>query len=230
MVARRLDKLNDLAKQLRALNPDVEILTYAFDLANEKNIAALKDQMQGRFIEILVNNAGYGLNKRFIDTSLEKQIGMIDLNNRALVALTHLFLPDMVAHNKGQIIQVASVVAFTAAPFFAVYAASKAFVLSFARALMLELEKTKVRVIVICPGPTETEFGEVAQYSGTGPPKFLTQTAEQVAQEILDASRRDRSGVHITGRMNRAMLTLARGLPSRLVSRLMQKSLEPDQT
>ncbi len=69
---------------------------------------------------------------------------MIDLNNRALVALTHLFLPDMVAHNKGQIIQVASVVAFTAAPFFAVYAASKAFVLSFARALMMELERPRL--------------------------------------------------------------------------------------
>ena len=110
--------------------------------------------------DMLVNSAGYGATGRFIDSPLEQQLGMIRVNVEALVTLTGLYLPRMVARGHGDIINVASTAALSPLPYFSVYAACKAFVLSFSNALWLEHRRQGIRVTAVCPGPVLTRFHE----------------------------------------------------------------------
>jgi short-subunit dehydrogenase len=187
LVARRRDRLEELAAELRAAH-GVDVTVLPADLAQPTTPKAIFDQVQGAglAIECLMNNAGFGARGPFVESERARQLEMVDVNIRAVVDLTHLFLPGMVARQQGQILNIASVAGFVPGPYMATYYASKAFVLSFTEALAIELRGTKVTATASCPGPTLTEFGDVAGSSGT---KLFrrTATADKVAKHAYRA-------------------------------------------
>ena len=159
LVARSEDKLELLAKEMRARNK-VQVTVLAADLSSAEAVHHLVVEVTSRSlaIDILINNAGFGVFQDFLETALTTQMGQIDLNVSALVSLTHAFAPGMVAARRGGIINVASTAAFQPLAGATVYAASKAFVLFFSEGLSLELEKAGVTVTAACPGPVATKF------------------------------------------------------------------------
>ena len=159
LVARRRDRLEALKAELGG---DIHI--FAADLALPGAAESLIAELgaEGLTVATLINNAGFGLAGRFAERPLERQREMIDLNIRTLTELCHLVLPAMRAAGKGAILNVASTAAFQPGPNMAVYYASKAFVLSFTEGLHHELKGTGIKVSALCPGPTESEFSDVA--------------------------------------------------------------------
>jgi uncharacterized protein len=159
LVARRRDRLDALKAELGG---DVHI--FAADLALPGAAESLIAELaaEGLTVATLINNAGFGLAGRFADRPLERQREMIDLNIRTLTELCHLVLPAMRAAGKGAILNVASTAAFQPGPNMAVYYATKAYVLSFTEALHHEMKGTGVKVSALCPGPTHSEFSDVA--------------------------------------------------------------------
>jgi short-subunit dehydrogenase len=116
---------------------------------------------------VLVNNAGFGLGGEFADTAIQRELDMIQVNIAALTYLTKLFIPPMIKRKSGRVLNLASTAAFQPGPLMAVYYASKAYVLSFSEALAEELRNTGVTVTALCPGPTQTDFAEVAQMTNS---------------------------------------------------------------
>ena len=163
LVARRRERLNELACELAAAHGTTCTVIVA-DLAAASAGQHIAEQVQaaGRSIDFLVNNAGFGRRGPFAQSDVRLQLEMIDVNMRALVELTRLFLPGMVERRQGRILNIASMAGFVPGPFMATYYASKAFVLSFTEALARELHGTGVTATASCPGPTATEFGDVA--------------------------------------------------------------------
>jgi short-subunit dehydrogenase len=159
LVARRRDRLEALKAELGG---DIHI--FAADLAPPGAAQSLIAEIEAEGVTVgtLINNAGFGLAGKFADLSADRQREMVDLNVRTLVELCHRVLPAMRAAGGGAICNVASTAAFQPGPNMAVYYATKAFVLSFTEALHHELKGSGVRVSALCPGPTESEFGEVA--------------------------------------------------------------------
>jgi short-subunit dehydrogenase len=160
LAARRRDRMEKLAAELGG-----EVHIFAADLAKEGAAASLIAELaaEGLSVGTLINNAGFGLAGRFAQRPLPRLSEMIDLNVRTLVELCHLVLPAMRERGEGAILNVASTAAFQPGPNMAVYYASKAFVLSFTEALHHELKGSGIRVSALCPGPTESEFGDVAE-------------------------------------------------------------------
>ena len=170
---------------------------------------------RGLVVDALVNNAGYGIAGGFNGSDRAQQLGMIDLNDRALVELTHIYWPRMLNNKRGGVLNVASTASFQPGPLMAIYYASKAFVLSFSEALWKEAEGTGVHVSCLCPGPTTSNFRERA---GTGKTKLVRNGAAMssavVAQMGYDAWKKNRR-VMITGTRNALLATLAPFLPRR---------------
>ena len=135
-------------------------------------------------VDVLVNNAGFGLHGRFAELDAARQAEMVQLNITVLVALTRLLLPGMVARGRGGVLNVASTAAFVPGPYMAVYYASKAFVLSFSDALAVETAGTGVTVTCLCPGPTESEFAGVA---GVADSKLFKMNAPMAADVVAKA-------------------------------------------
>jgi short-subunit dehydrogenase len=158
LVARREDRLRALAAEIGRAH--VVAADLAVPGASEKLIADL--QARGFSVACLINNAGFGLAGKFAVLALARQREMLDLNIGALTELCRLVLPAMQERRRGAILNVASTGAFQAGPGIAVYFATKAYVLSFTEALHQELKGSGVKVSALCPGPTATEFGEVA--------------------------------------------------------------------
>jgi short-subunit dehydrogenase len=149
--------------------------------------------------DLIVNSAGFGAGGRFADAQLDEQLRMIQVNVAALVHLTGLFLPLMVARGGGAVINVASTAAFQPLPYFSVYAASKAFVLLFGEALWAESRRSGVAVVSVCTGPVNTPFHGEGKRTGDGPVKaFLVKrymTPERVVESALSAVEQDRPTV-----------------------------------
>jgi uncharacterized protein len=184
-------------------------------------------QKAGLSVDIVVNNAGYGLAGGFNGSDAAGQLGMIDLNDRALVELTHIYWPTMLANQRGGVLNVASTAAFQPGPLMAVYYASKAFVLSFSEALWEEARGTGVKVSCLCPGPTASQFRERA---GTGKTR-LSRTGEQmpsmsVARMGYDAWQNNKR-VEVTGLRNRLTASLVPFLPRPLLLRLVRNLQSP---
>ena len=170
----------------------------------------------GLEIDTLINNAGFGLNDLFADMPLERIQGMMQLNMVALTELTHMVLPMMLERGHGRIMNIASVVAFQPCPYFAVYAATKAYVLSFTEALAEEMRGRGILVTAVCPGSTATEFHDVAHTKGS----LLTQiqdTAETVAEEGYKALNNGKSVV-VTGLMNKPLPLVNRLVPRKAMT------------
>ena len=173
-------------------------------------------------MDVLVNNAGFGSQGLFSELPLQWQLEMIQVNVTALVELTGLFLPGMVERRLGGVLNVASVAGFVPGPGMAVYYATKAFVLSFTEALAGELASTGVKVMALCPGPTETNFGKVARVNGARLVRVASMTAKEVALEGYNAFRSGRV-VDVSGWRNRLLVLLVRLMPRLFVRRIVQK-------
>lgn len=199
LVARRKDRLDTLAAELgnaRAIEMDL-----GKPGATGRLLADLT--AHGEQVELLVNNAGFGLTGRFADLDGKRQRQMIDLNCGALVELAHAVLPSMIERRQGHILNVASTAAFQPGPGMAVYFATKAFVLSFSEALHEEVKQHGVIVGALCPGPTATEFGKVA---GFGPSNLLDKVAADSASVVRAglAGLEKSKAVIIPGLMNKS--------------------------
>lgn len=159
LVARRKTYLEKLKKEL---GDKAEIIV--MDVSSTYNCAKLYNKLKKENIDILINNAGFGLCDYFEKTKLDKDLDMIDLNVKAVHTLTKLFLEDFKKKDKGYILNVSSSASFMPSPLMATYYATKSYVTSFSLAIYEELrrEKSNVSISVLCPGPVETEFNKVA--------------------------------------------------------------------
>jgi uncharacterized protein len=164
LVARKRDTLEAAAGQLEG-KFDVRAHVFAADLRRREAPQEIFDFLQNENIpiEVLVNNAGFGLGGEFSETAVERELEMIQVNIVALTHLTKLFLAPMIKRKSGRVLNVASTAAFQPGPLMAVYYATKAYVLSFSEALAEELRNSEVTVTALCPGPTDTDFADTAE-------------------------------------------------------------------
>src|SRR5436189_5174549 len=164
LVARRLDRLQKLAEALRQ-QFHVEIVVEQVDLSDISAVIQLHQRLRERGIEIdiLINNAGHGLQGPFIDSKLDAALAMVQLDIASLTAVTHIFAQDMRIRRRGKIMLVASLLAFQGVVNFAVYSAAKAYVLRLGEALHRELKRDGITVTTLCPGMSDTGFATAAQ-------------------------------------------------------------------
>jgi uncharacterized protein len=228
LTARRTDRLEALATDLRER---VQVDLFTADLTDPAAPARLLADIADADLQVdqLINNAGYGLRGPVAELDAEAQLGIVDVNCRALVALARGVLPAMVARKRGGILNIASTAAFQPGPWMAVYYASKAFVLSFSEALHEEVKEHGVRVAALCPGPTHTEFAGRAGM--TDMPLFtrLASGPDTVVRDGLAALNRN-TAVKVSGAMNAAMAESIRLTPRALARRIagaMQKARQP---
>ncbi len=217
LVARRKDKLDGLAKALNS-KYGVKVHVIALDLQQMGAAAQLMNEVSNLklTVDTLVNNAGFGVSAPFAKSDASQTSGMMQLNMVALTELTHMVLPMMLERGHGRIMNIASVVAFQPCPYFAVYAATKAYVLSFTEALAEEMRGRGILVTAVCPGSTATEFHDVAHTKGS----LLTQiqdTAETVAEEGYKALNNGKSVV-VTGLMNKPLPLVNRLVPRKAMT------------
>ena len=214
LVARRRDRLEALAAELGNAH------VVAMDLGEAGAAARLIAEVAalGLSVRTLINNAGFGLAGKFADLPVERQRAMIDLNAGALTELSRLVLPAMLARRDGAILNVASTAAFQPGPGIAVYFASKAYVLSFSEALHQELKGSGVRVSALCPGPTATEFGDVAGMKSARFDRFAADAASVVAAGLKGLDRN--KAVVVPGLMNKAMAQSGRIIPRAAMRRM----------
>ncbi len=159
LVARRKNNLEDLQKELK-----VKTKIIVLDLSNQDNVYKLYDKCKNENIDILINNAGFGLFGEFFETDLDTELKMIDVNIKAPHILTKLFLQDFLKKDQGYILNVCSSAGFMAGPRLNTYYATKNYLTKLTMAINEELRqrKSKVKVCALCPGPTNTEFNKVA--------------------------------------------------------------------
>ncbi len=205
LTARSGDALEALKAELENEH-EITAHVFALDLGAEGGARALYDRVKdaGLRIDILINNAGFGGQGKHVDRPLEDELGMIDLNVKALVALSHMVAADMVAQGSGRILNVGSTAGFMPGPNQAVYFATKAFVKSYSEALAQELKGTGVTVTLLAPGYVETGFADRADLGGTKLVSGGGKTPASVAKHGYDAMRR---GELVT--VNETMLGIA---------------------
>ena len=194
LVARRRDRLEHLAEQLPTTAHVVDC-----DLVSDAASLPGKVEELGVDVDLLVNNAGFGLRGRFLELDSEREAEMVRVNCEAVVTLTHAFIPKMVERARGGVITVASTAGMQPLPYEAVYGASKAFAISFMEALWMELQGTGVKMLVVNPGPVKTEWQSVAGYDDNTPIPPGMITAEQCVSDALQAYDRNKRST-ITGR------------------------------
>ncbi len=214
LVARRKERLDALVDEVGRAQ------AIALDLSTPDAPARLVEALDMRGLEVrtLINNAGFGLTGRFENLPTDRQAEMIDLNVRTLTMLTHLVLPGMIARGEGGILNVASTAAFQAGPGFAVYFAAKAYVLSFTEALHQEVRGKGIKVTALCPGPTRTEFGQVAGVTSASFDRFSAD-ADSVVRAGLDGLARNQAIV-VPGMVNKVTAQGQRLLPRAIMRRI----------
>jgi len=210
LAARRADRLAALAEELR-LAHGVRAEPAAVDLADATARDALAEGLLGGELEIVgvCNNAGFGSTGAFHSLDRAREVEQVRVNVEALHALTGAFLPRMVSHGIGAVLNVASVAGFQPVPGMATYAATKAFVIAFSEAVHTELEGTGVSVTCVCPGPVPTEFGDVAGFTVGGPRAVDARTVARDAVAAMVEGRR----ALVPGRANRLVAAGGRVVP-----------------
>jgi uncharacterized protein len=225
LTARRRDRLAGLAGELSAKH-SIRTLVCVADLAQNsgpQEIFAFTEDKKVT-VDLLVNNAGFGAYGEFRKVELDRLLEMIQVNVSAVVHLTHLYLPGMIARRSGDILILASAAAFQPVPYITTYAATKSFDLQFAEGLAEEVRQHGIRVCALCPGPTESEFLEVAgQRHHT---RLLPETAEKVARVGLRALASGKSSV-ISGFTNWLGAESVRFAPRSLVARIAGSMFRP---
>jgi uncharacterized protein len=227
LAARSVDKMEALAADLRQ-RCGVEAHVIAADLESIDGAAKLYADVKSRglMLSALANNAGYGTYGEFNDMPLESQLGMVQLNVTTVVALTKLFLPDLIS-TRGKILNLASTAAFQPGPYMSVYYASKSFVLLFSEALAAELANFGVTVTAFCPGPTASGFqGKAAMYHSRLVKGKRLPSSEEVARKGFLAMQRGQQ-VYIPGVRNWLLAQLHRFVPRRLATRIVMSVTRP---
>jgi short-subunit dehydrogenase len=225
LVARAEDRLQEVTDELKQFA--VEVNPIAKDLFKSSAAQEIFEEVRsmGINVNILVNDAGQGQHGTFVETELQRHLDVIQLNITSLVALTKLFLDDMVKRNEGKILQLGSVVSKMPAPNLAVYAASKAFVLSFSEALIHELKDTNVTMTVLMPGRTDTDFFRKADMEDTKEyQKELAEPAD-VAKDGYEALMKGESRI-ISGLMNKMMVGMTNVMPDSANAANMAKNMQ----
>jgi short-subunit dehydrogenase len=227
LVARRQERLKELADEIaQAHSVRAEVVTA--DLTDPRARAELPAQLEARglVVDVLVNNAGFSTMGPVSRADRDRELAMVRTDVEAVVDLCTLFVPGFVTRHRGAVLNTASTAAFQPLPGQAAYGASKAFVLSYSRALGAELNGTGVTVTAVCPGPVETEFTEVAGISDAEAsqslPKFMWVPATDVARAAVDGLAAGRSVV-IPGAANRAAAGLAHLAPKTLILPLLAR-------
>jgi short-subunit dehydrogenase len=225
IVARRQDRLIALAVELTRFGAAVEVA--AHDLAVPAQVDALVRELRtaGRPVSLLVNNAGFGRYAEVMKVEPDMIRSMIEVNCAAPLQLARAVAADMRAGAGGSIINVASTAAFQPVPHFSVYAATKAFVLSFSESMHVEL-KPKVRVLAVCPGFTKTEFHDAAGGLANHLMRFPAMDPVKVVRAALRAVERGRAVV-IPGAMNKGQVLLSKFFPRAFVRWTASKLFEP---
>jgi short-subunit dehydrogenase len=223
LTARSGERMATLKKEIENLHGVTAHVLIA-DLTDTRAPVALYDHVRAAGIEIdvLVNNAGFGMHGKFNESDLQTELDMIQVNIVALMHLTKLFVRDMVARRHGRIINVASTAAFQAGPLQSVYYASKAFVLSFSEAIGNELKGTGVTVTALCPGPTPTGFQERANVGKLKGLRLMMRVSpEAVVRAGYNGMKRGKPVV-IPGGLNNVHVFLLRLVPRRLVTNVVR--------
>lgn len=223
LVARREDRLTKLKEALEAEHK-VKVEVIGLDVTDPEGPAKLLERAGDA--DVLVNNAGYGKHGAAVEIPAADATGMVRLNCEALTGLVSVFLPRMVARKSGTILNVASIAGFQPIPFFAVYAATKAFVISLSLALDEEVKRHGVRVLALCPGPVPTEFQQVANTTMDHSPSFMTVSAEEVADDALWMIRRKKR-VWIPGWACRFLISLEAFVPTSVIVHLAGRTVPP---
>lgn len=225
LVAPVESELREVANELRAEgSPNVHVI--AKDLEQPDSAQEIFDDLKGRniSIDILVNNAGHGQRGNYWEIDLERDLSMVRLNIEAVLRLTKLFLPPMLARKRGRILNTASVAGFEPGPLLAVYHATKAFVLSLSESLATELEDKGVTVTALCPGPTDTDFFPKADMMDTRAFQYAA-APQDVAKAGYQAAM-DGKRVIIPGGMNKVLVGSRRVLSEEAQSKMNEKFYE----
>jgi short-subunit dehydrogenase len=226
LTARRRDRLETLAAELTAKGTEVRIVTA--DLNDPAAPQKIYDATEntGLTVDILVNNAGLGQYGAFCVSHVEQELSQVRVNCEAVVRLTRLFVPRMVERRRGWVLVLASTASFQPVPYITTYAATKAFDRFFALGLAAEVASCGVKVTALCPGPTESEFIDVARATAFKSPR--EQSAEEVARLAVAAlARGQRTFIpYFGGRFN---ALLVRFLPVGLITRFVEKAARPAQ-
>jgi short-subunit dehydrogenase len=215
VAARRKERLEELAAELGNAR------TVAIDLSEADAAAKLMRDIEatGEQVDLLVNNAGFGLIGRFAEADGKRLRQMIDLNVGTLTDLCRAVAPGMIERKSGAILNVASTAAFQPGPKMAVYFATKAFVLSLTEALHEELKPHRVKVSCLCPGPTRTEFGDVAGFGGNSMFDRVAMNAPEVVEAGLKGLDRNQAVV-VTGWINKIGAVSTRFAPRPVVRKI----------
>ncbi|HUN64097.1 MAG TPA: SDR family oxidoreductase [Candidatus Sulfotelmatobacter sp.] len=227
LTARRRERLEKLGATLKKEHK-IEVETFVADLAQPNAPQEIHAYTNGKklAIDLLINNAGFGQYGELTQVDPQRLLEMVQVNCAAVVHLTRLYLPDMIARKRGDVLILASTASFQAVPYISTYAATKAFDLLFAEGLAEEMKPHGIRVCALCPGSTESEFHVVAgQEKFTG--KHAQETAEKVARVGLEALAAGKSYV-ISGLGNYLGAQSQRIVPRRLVTRIAANMFRPD--
>lgn len=187
-----------------------EIIVIAKDLSNKENCMEIYEKTKSIQVDLLVNNAGFGVFGEFSKTDLEKEINLINTNITALHILTKLYLKDMIKRNSGHILNVASIAGMEPGPLMATYYASKSYVIRLSRAINKELkkEKSKVKISILCPGPVDTNFNNVANVVFKAP----SMPSEKVAKYGIDKALKGKL-IIIPGILNKSVRFFSKIVP-----------------
>ncbi len=226
LTARRLDRLEELAAQLRSAH-SIQVECVAADLNLPEAPAQIFafTEAKGLSIDFLINNAGFGQYGEFGTSELDRQLSMVQVNCAAVVGLTHLYLRGMMERRRGDVLILASTASFQAVPYMSVYAASKSFDLLFAEGLAQEVASYGIRVCALCPGATQSEFQQVAG----APTDRIGRTEETAETVVLVGLEALAGGKHhvISGFRNRAGAGIQRLVPRRVVTNATAKLFRP---
>jgi uncharacterized protein len=228
LVARSEDRLRELAKQLAEVHSRrVEVVAADLSQPGAASKVAAAVAALGLGVDLLVNNAGFGTAGAFVKQDAERERQEILLNAAAVVDLSHAFLPGMLERGRGGVINVASVAAFQPLPYMSVYAATKAFVLSFTEGLRGELRGKGIRVLCVCPGPVDTPFFEATgnEKLRSTVPKGTMMTADAVVAASLKAFRAGR-GLVVPGISNKLLAASGRFVPRGLLTAVTAKVMK----
>lgn len=228
LVARRVERMEELAGKLRSEHR-VEVEAWPADLGDRKAPDALLERARsaGRAVDLLVNNAGFGVFGNYLEIPWEREHAMLELDVVTLAHLTKLFVTEMVKRRWGRVLQVASIGAFQPTPTYAAYSAAKAFVVSFSEAVDFELAGTGVSCTVVSPGITATEFLAVSGQQATFYQRMLMMTSPQVARIGIDAMLAGRRHV-VPGLLNKLGALSTRLVPRSLATRMAWLTMKND--
>jgi short-subunit dehydrogenase len=230
MVARSEERLQEVSGEI-ITQYGVEVLPLAADLFLSETAEGIYETVKshGVIVNVLVNDAGQGEHGLFVETDLQRDLDIIQLNITSLVSLTKFFLKDMVARNEGRILQVASLLAVYPTPLMAVYAASKAFVLAFTESLIRELKDTNVSMTALLPGASDTDFFHKAGSEDSYVyQKTNLSDPEQVAKDGYEALMKGERKI-VSGLKNKMQAAMANVLPDSALAGLMEKQMKPSE-